>query len=81
MQKIIKLYSAVFLMTLSTLSLAEEPVKVGVVNVALLLEQAPQAKLASAKLEREFAPQQTELKGLAANLDKQQNDYQKIKRL
>jgi outer membrane protein len=50
-----------------------------VVNVALLLEQAPQAKSASAKLEKEFAPQQTELKGLAAKLDKQQNDYQKNK--
>ena len=53
------------------------PAKIGVVNVALLLEQAPQAKNASAELEKEFSPQQAELKVLANKLEKQQNDYQK----
>lgn len=79
MQNLVKLYGVALLMAISSIALADEPVKVGVVNVALLLEQAPQAKSASAKLEKEFAPQQTELKGLASKLDKQQNDYQKNK--
>lgn len=57
----------------------EKPVKLGVVNVALLLEQAPQAKDASANLEKEFAPQQSELKALAEKLEKKQNEYQKNK--
>lgn len=52
-------------------------VKLGVVNVALLLEQAPQAKSATASLEKEFSPQQNELKSLKAKLEKQQDDYQK----
>lgn len=54
-----------------------EGVKLGVVNVALLLEKAPQAKSATAALEKEFSPQQTELKNLAAKLEQQQADYQK----
>ena len=58
---------------------ADTPVKLGVVNVALLLEQAPQAKNASSNLEKEFSPQQAELKALASNLEKKQSDYQKNK--
>ena len=57
----------------------DAPVKLGVVNVALLLEQAPQAKSASSNLEKEFSPQQAELKALANKLEKQQSDYQKNK--
>lgn len=51
-------------------------VKLGVVNVGLLLEQAPQAKLATAQLEKEFSPQQNELKNLAAQLEALQKEYQ-----
>jgi outer membrane protein len=50
-----------------------------VVNVGLLLEQAPQAKDASSNLEKEFAPQQAELKTLASKLESKQNEYQKNK--
>ncbi|BCN93435.1 outer membrane protein chaperone [Thiomicrorhabdus immobilis] len=79
MQKFLKLTFAVFMMAVSTVSLADTGVKLGVVNVALLLEQAPQAKSATASLEKEFSPQQAELKSLAGKLEKQQADYQKNK--
>ncbi|SIN76551.1 periplasmic chaperone for outer membrane proteins Skp [Sulfurivirga caldicuralii] len=58
---------------------AEPPAKLGVVNVSLLIEQAPQAKAASKKLEQEFAPQQKELEKLAKKLDGLQKDYAKNK--
>lgn len=80
MFRMTKIVLATFLMCFALISYAEEaPVKLGVVNVGLLLEQAPQAKDASANLEKEFAPQQNELKALASNLEKKQNDYQKNK--
>lgn len=59
-------------------ALAEE-VKVRVVNVAKLLDQAPQAKDASAALEREFSPQQRELNKLSDEIDKLARDYEKNK--
>lgn len=57
------------------------PAKLGVVNVGLLLEQAPQAKQASANLEKEFGPQQNDLKAFAKQLEQKQQDYQKNKML
>lgn len=41
-----------------------EAFKVGVVNIAKVLEQAPQAKTAKKKLEKEFAPRDRELVAL-----------------
>ncbi|WP_178862363.1 OmpH family outer membrane protein [Thiomicrorhabdus cannonii] len=70
---------AVFFASMPLAAMADAPVKLGVVNVALLLEQAPQAKDATANLEKEFAPQQAELKALATKLEKKQSDYQKDK--
>lgn len=70
------LISFLFLFSTSLLQ-ANASVKIGVVNVGLLLEQAPQAKAASANLEREFAPQQTELVALNKQLETAQNDLQK----
>jgi len=58
---------------------ADTPTKLGVVNVSLLIEQAPQAKAASKKLEQEFAPQQKELEKLARKLDALQKAYSKNK--
>jgi len=55
-----------------------QSVKLGVVNVGMLLEKAPQAQAAGKSLEKEFGPQQTELKRMAAKLEQMQQDYQKI---
>ncbi|HEY9016925.1 OmpH family outer membrane protein [Thiomicrospira sp.] len=56
---------------------ANESIKVGVVNVGLLLEQSPQAKAASAELEREFAPQQEELGKLNSQLEKEKSELKR----
>ncbi len=76
MRNFLKLTVAICALAFSSASFSQG-VKLGVVNVALLLEQAPQAKSATASLEKEFSPQQTELKNLAAKLEKQQSEYQK----
>jgi outer membrane protein len=69
---------AAFAAMLSAPVMADE-VKVRVVNVAKLLDQAPQAKDASAALEREFAPQQRELNKLNDEIEKLAKDYEKNK--
>ncbi|NPA71896.1 MAG: OmpH family outer membrane protein [Gammaproteobacteria bacterium] len=79
MQNILKVVLSVMVIALASNVQAETPVKLGVVNVALLLEKAPQARMADAILKKEFAPQQAELKGLASKLEKQQAKYQKNK--
>lgn len=76
MLKAFKFSLLAFAVMFTSASLAQG-VKIGVVNVAILLEKAPQAKSATAALEKEFSPQQTELKNLAAKLEKQQAAYQK----
>lgn len=65
------------LMASTAMAQANESIKVGVVNVGLLLEQSPQAKVASAELEREFAPQQEELVKLNGQLEKEKNDLKR----
>jgi len=79
MHKLFKLTFAICILAFSTASFSQDGAKLGVVNVALLLEQAPQAKSATASLEKEFSPQQAELKSLAGKLEKQQSAYQKNK--
>ena len=79
MHKLLKLTFAICILAFSTASFSQDGAKLGVVNVALLLEQAPQAKSATASLEKEFSPQQAELKSLAGKLEKQQAAYQKNK--
>lgn len=71
--KLLKLFSigVVALFTFNV-ALANTSVKVGVVNVGLLLEQAPQARVASSALEREFSPQQKELVDLNNELEQKQ---------
>ena len=59
------------------LALANSAVKVGVVNVGLLLEQSPQAKEASSALEREFSPQQKELIDLNNQLEQKQAELRR----
>jgi outer membrane protein len=49
-------------------------VKVGVVNVAVLLEESPQAKSASAGLEQEFSVQQQELISLNNQMEQKQRE-------
>ncbi len=79
----IKLVQTLVVMTWLSLMLnaqaADRPIKLGVVNVAMLLEKAPQAIAASKKLEQEFLPQQKTLQKLVADLNKKQTTYAKNK--
>lgn len=53
---------AILLMTLSYDGIANaQEVKIGVVNIALLMEQAPQARVAMEALDQEFQPRQREI--------------------
>ena len=79
MHKLFKLTFAICILAFSTASFSQYGAKLGVVNVALLLDQSPQAISATASLEKEFSPQQAELKSLAGKLEKQQSAYQKNK--
>lgn len=58
---------------------SEAQTKLGVVNVALLLEKAPQAEAATVSLKKEFAKEQGELQSLAQELESEQKNYEKNK--
>lgn len=80
MLNLFKPLSSIFLLSLfafSSVISANDSIKVGVVNVGLLLEQSPQAKAASAGLEREFSSQQDELNKLSKQLETEQNNLKK----
>jgi len=49
------------LLAVSTASVQAQTLKVGFVNVARVLDQAPQAQSASRRIEKEFAPRDREL--------------------
>ncbi|OGT18665.1 MAG: hypothetical protein A2V90_02455 [Gammaproteobacteria bacterium RBG_16_57_12] len=51
---------------------AAEGVKIGVINVSKVLDQAPQAKAATAQLEKEFAPRNTEMLNIQRTLQMQE---------
>lgn len=78
MRQLFKGFFGLFLLVAVSNVFAQE-VKLGVVNVGLLLEKAPQALAASQKLEQEFGSQQQDLKKLAKKLEQKQSDYQKNK--
>jgi len=50
-------------------------IRIGVVNVPRLLEQAPQAQSAMAKLQEEFAPRQREIVAMQRSLQEKQQTY------
>ena len=49
--------------------------RIGVVNVARLLEQAPQAQAAMSALQEEFAPRQRDIVGIQRALQEKQQTY------
>lgn len=56
---------------------AQAPLRIGVVNVGILLEQAPQTQEAMAALEAEFAPRQRDLVAMQTALQEKQETYQR----
>lgn len=67
----------VVLLWMTMVSVQAESTKIGVVNVGLLLEKSPQAIAASKNLEKEFSPQQDQLKTMALALEAKQKELQK----
>jgi outer membrane protein len=58
MRHTLRAVTAVALISMLSLSLSAQEIKIGVVNVTALMEQAPQAKQAMDALQEEFAPRQ-----------------------
>lgn len=54
---------------------AQNNVKIGVINVARLLEQAPQSQAVNAKLQDEFAPRQREILAKRQQLQSQSDQF------
>ena len=63
--------AAVFALTLfAVVSAQAQEVKIGVVNIAALMDQAPQARVAMSALDEEFKPRQREI--IASNTELQE---------
>jgi outer membrane protein len=56
---------------------AQGNLKIGVINVARLLEQAPQSKVVSDKLQKEFEPRQQSIIATRQKLQTQQETFQR----
>lgn len=57
--------------------LAQTNLKIGVINVQRLLEQAPQSKAVNDKLQAEFGPRQSDIVKMRQSLQQKQDRYQK----
>jgi outer membrane protein len=56
---------------------AQSNLKIGVINVSRLLEQAPQSKAVTDKLQKEFEPRQQSILAMRQKLQTQQDTFQK----
>jgi len=65
------------LVAVSVNAQTEAGLKIGVVNVTRLLEQAPQAQAAMGALQEEFAPRQREVAALQRALQERQATYER----
>lgn len=60
-QQVLKAFTAVVLLSVFTVPALAQELKIGVVNVPVLMDKAPQAKVAMDALQEEFAPRQREI--------------------
>ena len=58
-------------------AVAQNNLKIGVVNIAALIEQSPQAEAVTKKLQDEFGPRQRELAALQQSLRTKQETFQR----
>lgn len=64
-----KIICALFIVSFFILTEANaDELKIGIINVPMLLEKAPQAKIAQQRLEKEFAPKNTEILNLVREI-------------
>ena len=60
-QQLVKAMLSIALLSLFTVPVLAQDLKIGVVNVPVLMDRAPQAKVAMDALQEEFAPRQREI--------------------
>lgn len=60
-QQVLKAFTTVVLLSVFTVPALAQELKIGVVNVPVLMDKAPQAKVAMDALQEEFAPRQREI--------------------
>jgi outer membrane protein len=60
-QQLVKAMMVIALLSLATVPAMAQEMKIGVVNVPVLMDRAPQAKVAMDALQEEFAPRQREI--------------------
>jgi len=75
--KLVSSYALIAAALLAPFGIAHAEMKIGVVNVARLLEEAPQAKAAMQALQDEFAPRQREIVQQQKDLRTQQDALQR----
>ncbi len=69
--------AAVVAGTIGDAAVAQNNLKIGVVNLAALIEQSPQAEAVNKKLQDEFGPRQRELAALQQSLRTKQETFQR----
>lgn len=76
-QYLAKVVIAVALVAAASAPAAAQELKIGVVNVNVLLERAPQTRAMSETLRNEFAPRERELAAKAREFEEQSERFQK----
>lgn len=76
-QRFLKALAAVAVIGLWSLPASAQDLKVGVVNVPVLMERAPQAKVALDALQEEFAPRQRDIVAKQKELEELSNKVQR----
>src|SRR5262245_10689601 len=75
--KVLPLVATIVGVALTFSAHAQTNLKIGVVNIGKLLEQAPQAQTVTDKLKNEFASRQNEILKLRKDLQDKQDRFQK----
>ena len=70
---------ALFLSLMFSVSVLNAETKIAFVDIALVMNEAPEAKAAQKKLEQEFAPRNAKIKSSAEKLKKQKDKLKKEK--
>ena len=70
---------ALFLSLMFSVSVVNAETKIAFVDIALVMNEAPEAKAAQKKLEQEFAPRNAKIKSSAEKLKKQKDKLKKEK--
>jgi outer membrane protein len=77
MRKRLLAWGPLMLLILAAAPAGAQDVKIGYVNFAVVLEQAPQSQVVTEKLRQEFAPRQRDLVAMQTELQQKQQTYER----